>query len=86
MWSCVLSEEPGFVWGRLVDGMFWEEGEEMGSVLTREWKDLEEVGWDQMLCSVQKKEQKVRTSWEQMTGEDFAEEWTKGLEIGGLEG
>ena len=75
-----------FCWGQLVDGMFWEEGEEMGSVLTREWKDLEEVGWDQMGCSVQRKEQKVRTSWEQMTGEGFNEEWTKGLEIGGLEG
>lgn len=44
MWSCILSEEPGFVWGHLVDGMFWEEGKEMGSVLIREWKDLEKGG------------------------------------------
>lgn len=86
MWSCVLSEEPGFVSGQLVDGMFWEEGEDMGGVLTREWKDLEEVRWDQTVCSVQREEQKVQTSWEQMTGEDFNAEWTKRLEIGGLEG
>lgn len=84
-WSCILSEEPGFVSGQLVDGMFWEEGEDMGSVLTREWKDLEEVRWYQMVSSVQREEQKVRTSWEQMTGEDFNAEWTKGLEIGGLD-
>lgn len=45
----------------MVDRIFWEEGKEIGNVLTREWKELEEVGWNQMVYSVQKKEQRVRT-------------------------